>query len=139
MRKIVHISDLHFGAADPQVAERLAAAIDEVGPDLVVVSGDLTQRARTDQFLEARSFLDRLKFPQLIVPGNHDVPLYNVFDRFVNPLENFRRYITADLEPFHTDEEIAVAGVNTTRSLTIKGGSISRSQIEAVRSRMCTI
>src|SRR5215204_5310780 len=129
MRKIAHISDLHFGAADPLVAELLAEAIESIRPDLVVVSGDLTQRARKSQFLEARSFLDRLSFPQLIVPGNHDVPLYNVFDRFVNPLENYQRYITPDLEPFHSDDEIAVAGVNTSRSLTIKGGRISGSQI----------
>jgi 3',5'-cyclic AMP phosphodiesterase CpdA len=139
MRKIAHISDLHFGAADPLVAERLAVAIDEIGPDLVVVSGDLTQRARIKQFREARSFLDRLKFPQLIVPGNHDVPLYNVFDRFVNPLENYQRYITPELEPFHSDDEIAVAGINTSRSMTIKGGRISGSQIEALRSRMCAV
>ena len=136
MRRIAHISDLHFGAADPVVAERLIEAIDAVRPDLVVVSGDLTQRARKSQFREARSFLEKLRFPQLIVPGNHDVPLYNVFDRFVNPLENYQRYITKDLEPFHSDDEIAVAGINTSRSLTIKGGRISRSQIDALRVRM---
>ena len=139
MRKIVHISDLHFGAADALVMERLAQSIDEVRPDLVVVSGDLTQRARRSQFREARGFLDRLDFPQLIVPGNHDVPLYNVVGRFANPLENYRRYITPDLEPFYLDEELAVAGVNTARSLTIKGGRISRSQIEKIRSQMCEI
>ena len=139
MRKIVHISDLHFGAADALVAERLAESIDEIRPDVVVVSGDLTQRARRSQFREARAFLDRLEFPQLIVPGNHDVPLYNVVGRFANPLENYRRYITSDLEPFYLDEELAVAGVNTARSLTIKGGRINRSQIEKIRSRMCEI
>ena len=82
MRKIAHISDLHFGAADEQVAERLVESIDELRPDLAVVSGDLTQRARPSQFREARAFLDRLKSFQLIVPGNHDVPLYNVVGRF---------------------------------------------------------
>jgi len=138
MRKIVHISDLHFGAADAHAAERLAESIDEIGPDLVVVSGDLTQRARRSQFREARAFLDRLKFPQLIVPGNHDVPLYNVVGRFANPLEHYRRYITSDLEPFYSDEELAVAGVNTARSLTIKSGRISESQVEMVSSRMLT-
>lgn len=138
MRTIAHISDLHFGAADDQVAELLVESIDDLRPDLVVVSGDLTQRARRNQFREARAFLDRLKFPQLIVPGNHDVPLYNVVGRFTSPLENYRRYITRDLEPFFGDEKIAVAGVNTARSLTIKSGRISGSQIERVRSRMLT-
>ena len=62
-----------------------------------MVSGDLTQRARSHQFVEAKHFLDRLTYPQVVVPGNHDVPLYNVLDRFVNPLEKFKKYITADL------------------------------------------
>ena len=136
MKRIAHISDLHFGAADDRVAERLAESIEGLRPNLLVVSGDLTQRARRSQFREARAFLDRLEFPQLIVPGNHDVPLYNVFDRFVNPLENYQRYITQDLAPFYSDEGLAVAGVNTSRSLTLKGGRISVSQIEAVRERM---
>lgn len=136
MRKIAHISDLHFGAADPLVAERLAEALLDLRPDLLVVSGDLTQRARRSQFRAARAFLDGLPFPRLVVPGNHDVPLYNVVGRFVNPLENYQRYITPDLEPFHADADLAVAGVNTSRSLTIKGGRISRAQIEVVRSRM---
>lgn len=136
MRTIAHISDLHFGTENKAVAERLAESIDDLRPDLLVVSGDLTQRARQSQFRTARTFLDRLEFPQLIVPGNHDVPLYNVVGRFASPLENYRRYITSDLEPFYSDDEIAVAGVNTARSLTIKGGRISESQIETVRARM---
>ena len=137
MKRIAHISDLHFGAADERVAERLVESIDELRPDLVVVSGDLTQRARQSQFRAARAFLDRLEFPQLIVPGNHDVPLYNVVRRFASPLENYRRFITSDLAPFYADDELAVAGVNTARSLTIKGGRVNESQIEELRSRMC--
>jgi 3',5'-cyclic AMP phosphodiesterase CpdA len=136
MRKIVHISDLHFGAADPAVAERLIEAICESDPHLLVVSGDLTQRARTAQFEAARNFLDRLPKPQIVVPGNHDVPLYNVYDRFVNPLEKFQKFITNDLDPFFQDDEIAVAGVNTTRSLTIKGGTISKEQVNTIRREM---
>lgn len=136
MKRIVHISDLHFGAADAVVVERLCDSVREIGPHLMVVSGDLTQRARKRQFREAREFLNRCDFPQLIVPGNHDVPLYNVFDRFVNPLENYQAIITSDLEPFFEDDEIAVAGVNTARSLTIKGGRISREQVDAIRGKM---
>lgn len=136
MRSIAHISDLHFGAADDLVAERLVESIDETRPDLVVVSGDLTQRARRSQFLAARAFLDRLNSPKLIVPGNHDVPLYNVIGRFANPLEDFQRYISSDLEPFFADGELAISGVNTARSLTIKGGRINGSQVEKIRSRM---
>ena len=137
MKRIAHISDLHFGAADERVAESLVESIKEVRPDLLVVSGDLTQRARRSQFRAARAFLDRLQFPQLIIPGNHDVPLYNVVGRFASPLENYRRYITSDLEPFYSDDVLAVAGVNTARSLTIKGGRVNESQIERICSRMC--
>jgi 3',5'-cyclic AMP phosphodiesterase CpdA len=68
-------------------------------PDVVVVSGDLTQRAKSEQFEEARAWLDTLPGPQIIVPGNHDISLYNVFRRFVLPLDRYKRYITDDLDP----------------------------------------
>src|SRR5687768_17487148 len=136
MRRIAHISDLHFGAADGAVADRLAECVNSLEPHLVIVSGDLTQRARTIQFKEAKRFLNRLPQPQLVVPGNHDVPLYNVYDRFVNPLEKYEKIITGELEPFISDDEIAVAGINTARSLTIKGGRIKREQVDRLRAKM---
>ncbi len=93
------------------------------------MSGDLTQRARGGQFEEARAFLDRLPARRAgRVPGNHDVPLYRVWERFLSPLGKYRRYIDADLEPAFVDEEIAVLGVNTARSLTFKGGASTRSR-----------
>lgn len=136
MRRVLHISDLHFGAADLAKAEALIRIADILRPDLVVVSGDLTQRARSSQFKLARAFLDRMPKPQLVVPGNHDVPLYNVFDRFLNPLEKYERYITDDLSPFYSDEMIAVAGVNTARSMVIKGGRINDDQVSSICQRM---
>ena len=99
MRTIVHLSDLHFGRTDDALLTPLASVIAKLAPDLVAVSGDLTQRARTTEFQAARDFLDRLPEPQIIVPGNHDVPLHNVFTRFIGPLDKYRRYITGDLEP----------------------------------------
>ena len=137
MRTLVHLSDLHFGHIDPAIVEPLAATVTEIKPDVVVVSGDLTQRARTEQFQEARDFLDELPQPQIIVPGNHDVPLYNIFQRFLEPLDKYRRYITDDLEPFHADEEIAILGINTARSLTIKDGRINEQQVARIRERLC--
>ncbi len=136
MRTIAHISDVHFGREDAAVVERLVEKICELRPAVVVVSGDLTQRARRSQFERARALLDRLPKPQIVVPGNHDVPLYNVVERFANPLDNYKQYITADLEPFHLDDELAIAGINTTRSLTIKGGRINAEQIASIRLRM---
>ncbi len=139
MRKIVHISDIHFGRLDYAIAGQIVTAINALNPDLLVVSGDLTQRAKSEQFKEAKEFLDKLPQPQIIVPGNHDVPLYNVFDRFVSPLEKYKKYITDDLEPFYKDEEIAVIGVNTARSLTIKDGRINERQIAAIRGKLCRL
>jgi 3',5'-cyclic AMP phosphodiesterase CpdA len=129
MRTIVHVSDLHFGRVDAAVLDPLVATVRAVGPDLVAVSGDLTQRARRTQFRQARAFLDRLPRPQIIIPGNHDVPLYDVWRRFTAPLDRFRHYITDDPTPFHCDQQIAVVGINTSRSLTFKGGRINAEQV----------
>jgi 3',5'-cyclic AMP phosphodiesterase CpdA len=137
MKKIVHLSDLHFGRIDAAVVEPLAEAVIKAGPSLVVVSGDLTQRARSRQFQEAREFLDRLPRPQIVVPGNHDVPLYDVLSRFARPLEKFRRYISEDLDPFYEDEEMVVAGINTARSLTRKYGRVNEQQVARLRERLC--
>lgn len=137
MRILVHLSDLHFGRIDYSVIEPLIATVKAINPDVVVISGDLTQRARSEQFQEARQFLDALPSPQIVVPGNHDVPLYNVFARFFQPLDKYRRYITNDLEPFYADEEIAILGINTARSLTIKDGRINERQVAKIRERLC--
>ena len=139
MRTIVHLSDLHFGRTDDALLTPLASIIAKLAPDLVAVSGDLTQRARSTQFQAARAFLDRLPEPQIIVPGNHDVPLHNVFTRFIGPLDKYRRYITDDLEPFYSDDEIAVLGINTARSLTFKRGRINSTQIDQAKMRLCAL
>ncbi len=137
MRSIVHLSDIHFGRVNHQVLSPLIEAITKITPDLVAVSGDLTQRARAYQFKEARAFLDRLPTPQIVVPGNHDVPLHNVAARFLRPLRDYRRHITDDLRPFYHDGEMAVLGVNTARSLTIKEGRINEEQVAWMRERLC--
>jgi 3',5'-cyclic AMP phosphodiesterase CpdA len=137
MRQIVHLSDIHFGTANPSVVERLIEKTNEISPDLIVVSGDLTQRARKTQFAQARRFLDQLPLPQIIVPGNHDVPLFNVLRRFGAPLTHYKRFITSDMFPFFADEEMAVLGINTARSLTIKSGRVGKEQVEVIRERLC--
>jgi 3',5'-cyclic AMP phosphodiesterase CpdA len=139
MRVIIHLSDIHFGRVDYAVVERLREKIEEISPHLVVVSGDLTQRARSAQFIEAREFLESLPQPQIVVPGNHDVPMYNILARFFSPLEKYKRYITKDLQPFYADDEIAVVGVNTARSLTIKDGRINEKQVAEIREKMCDL
>ena len=128
---IVHLSDLHFGRVDPAILPALLHAVVAAGPDLAVVSGDMTQRAHVVEFKAAADFLKTLPSPVLAVPGNHDVPLYNVLQRWLAPLDRYRRYITRDLAPFWEDDEIAVLGINTARALTLKDGRINRRQIEA--------
>src|SRR6266403_3007266 len=139
MRTLIHLSDLHFGKVDPVIIPALLDFIRVTKPDLVAISGDLTQRARTAEFLEARKFLDAIPFPKIVVPGNHDVPLHNVFARLFRKLDRFRRFISEDLEPFYVDNEIAVAGVNTTRALTGKNGRINREQLDKLRRRFASV
>jgi 3',5'-cyclic AMP phosphodiesterase CpdA len=136
MRTLVHLSDLHFGRVDPALLDPLRAQIERLDPAVVVVSGDLTQRAKSEEFEQARAYLDTLPGPQIVVPGNHDISLYNVFRRFLAPLDRYKRYITEDLTPSYVDDEIAVLGVNTARSLTFKDGRVNREQIDQIRATL---
>jgi 3',5'-cyclic AMP phosphodiesterase CpdA len=137
MRTLVHLSDIHFGRVDQAIITPLIQAVRDANPAVVAVSGDLTQRARSREFKEARAFLDALPRPQIVVPGNHDIPLHNVLLRFARPLDKYRRYITDDLRPSYADEEIAILGLSTARSLTVKGGRINDEQITWLRERLC--
>ena len=139
MRTIVHLSDLHFGRVDQRLIAPITEAIKRLAPDLLVVSGDLTQRARPEQFAQAQRFLDSLPAPQVVVPGNHDIPLYNVYNRFVHPLRNYRQNISLDVEPTFFDDQIAVMGVNTARSLTFKNGRINEQQVQRIREHFSTL
>jgi 3',5'-cyclic AMP phosphodiesterase CpdA len=132
MRTLVHLSDLHFGRVDPAVADALIALIARLGPQVVAVSGDLTQRARRSQFRAARRFLDSLPEPRIVVPGNHDIPLFNLPVRFLDPLGGYRRHITGDLQPVHADSEIAVLGLNTTRATSLKGGAVQYDDVPSM-------
>ena len=121
MRTLVHLSDLHFGRLDEAIVPPLVERIKSVRPDLIAISGDLTQRARRGQFRQARVFLDQLPFPTIVVPGNHDVPLFNLAARVLDPFGGYRRHIDANLEPSRIDDEMAVIGLNSARAL-IAGG-----------------
>jgi 3',5'-cyclic AMP phosphodiesterase CpdA len=134
--RIVHLSDLHFGAHDERLVEAVGEQVDQLKPDLVVISGDFTQRARTEQFREACEFLESLRergHEVLGVPGNHDVPLYDVLRRFLSPLARYRRFIDETLCPFIELPGVAVLGINTARSLTFKDGRINRDQVDFIR------
>ena len=136
MARIVHLSDLHFGAHDPRLVEAVERSVDELKPDLVVVSGDFTQRAKTEEFAEACRFLERLReggHEVIGVPGNHDVPLYDVLRRFLSPLTRYKRFIDDVLCPVHELRGAIVVGINTARSLTFKDGRINAEQVEFIR------
>ncbi|CAN5228138.1 metallophosphoesterase [soil metagenome] len=136
MTRLIHLSDLHFGAHDPVLVEAVEQRVHDDAPDLVVISGDFTQRARTEQFQEACRFLERLReagHDVLAVPGNHDVPLYDVLRRFLSPLTRYMRYVDSTLCPLQEIPGATVLGINTARSLTFKDGRISHEQMDFIR------
>ncbi|MGI8891642.1 MAG: metallophosphoesterase family protein [Chthoniobacterales bacterium] len=136
MRTLLHLSDLHFGRVDTSLVEPLISVAGTLAPDLLVISGDFTQRARRMEYRAARDFLRRMPEPQLVVPGNHDIPLWDVIRRFVSPLGRYRHYVAENLMPFYQDDEIAVLGINTARSLTRKYGRINEEQIAQAREHL---
>lgn len=133
MTRVLHLSDLHFGRTDPHLLEPLLNAANALQPALVVISGDLTQRARVAQFAEARAFIDRLAAPVLCVPGNHDTPLDNLFLRFLRPWGRYRRFISADLEPAYRGGGLVVVGVNTVNRFAWQQGRLPSRAIARAR------
>ncbi len=122
MRRLAQISDIHFGAEDPAAVEALRRDLLADPYDLLVVSGDFTQRARAGQFRAAMAFLANLPGPQLYVPGNHDVPMHNLLQRFGSPLGKYKKHVTRDLRPVFRDEELLVIGLNTARPFSFTWG-----------------
>lgn len=135
MRTIAQISDLHFGAHEPEVVAHLHAALSAIRPGLVVVSGDLTQRARKEQFAEAALFLERLEaegLRLLVVPGNHDVPMHKPAQRLFWPLGRYTRFIARGRSAWYCDPELAVLGLASAHGLTVKDGRLTRLQVRSI-------
>lgn len=133
MLTILHISDLHFGPRYiPHVGEVLLREAFALEPEIIVVSGDFTQRAKREQFIEARNYLDRLpKVPIVVTPGNHDVPLYRVFERIFSPEALYRQYISDELDyVLHRDDAVIVSLNSTSPLRTIVNGRLERRQLE---------
>lgn len=127
--RIVHLSDLHFGRTDPTVVDALHGDIAKLAPELVIVSGDLTMRARQSEFRAARAFLDQLPCRWMSVPGNHDLPYYNVIQRLFSPFRRYRQFISEDLMPRMESERFAVLGLNTARPIGYRTFDWSRGRI----------
>jgi 3',5'-cyclic AMP phosphodiesterase CpdA len=138
MSVLLQISDTHFGTEQPQVLEALVALAAQQRPDLVVLSGDITQRARPYQFRAAKAFTDRLVAPVLAVPGNHDIALFDLWSRLTKPYARYATAFGSDTEPTHASADWLVIGVNTTRAWRHKNGEVSTTQIDRVARRLST-
>jgi hypothetical protein len=132
MSVLLQISDTHFGTEQPQVVEALVALAAQQRPEVVVLSGDITQRARPAQFRAAKAFVDRLGAPVLAIPGNHDIALFDLWARLTRPYARYAKVFGADLEPVHSSPDLLVVGVNTTRKWRHKNGEVSTAQIDRV-------
>ena len=137
MTVLLHISDTHFGTEQPSVVAALQALVREQKPDAVILSGDITQRARSAPFAAARKFCDSLGVERwLTLPGNHDIPLYNVAARLFSPYGNYKDCFGSELEPELEFGDVLVVGVNTTRPERHKDGEVSEAQIARVSRRL---
>ncbi|MEW6293267.1 MAG: metallophosphoesterase [Pseudomonadota bacterium] len=132
MSVLLQISDTHFGTEQPLVVEAVVALAAQQRPDIVVLSGDITQRARPAQFRAAKAFVDRLGAPVLAVPGNHDIALFDLWARLTRPYARYTRVFGANLEPVFSSPDLLVIGVNTTRAWRHKHGEVSTAQIDRV-------
>lgn len=135
--KIIHLSDLHFGTEESETVNSLRNSILTLNPDLLVISGDFTQVGSTEEYIAARDFLTALDTPFFCVPGNHDIPRYNLLERFINPYRNYRRYITDDLCPVLKTDHAVIAGLNTARRMlphwNWAHGAVSDKQLDHIR------
>ncbi len=137
MSVILHLSDTHFGTEQAAVTAALLQLAQELRPEIAILSGDVTQRARAGQFDSARSFLDQLSASvKLVIPGNHDIPLFNIFARIFNPYGNYRRVFGQALEPQFSNQDTVVIGVNTTRPWRHADGEVSAKQIQYVSQQL---
>lgn len=137
MSLAIQISDTHFGTEQAPVVEALVQLVKAHAPELIILSGDITQRARRAQFVAARAFMDRLAPPaRLVIPGNHDIALFDLAARMFSPYGNFHRAFGPELEPVYASDALLAIGVNTTRPYRHKDGEVSPEQIERVAQRL---
>jgi 3',5'-cyclic AMP phosphodiesterase CpdA len=133
---LLHLSDPHFGTERPEVVDGLLRFAHALAPDVVVLSGDITQRATARQFAAARAFCERLpRAPLLAIPGNHDIPLFDLATRLLRPYARYRAAFGDDLEPAWACADMRIAALNTTRPWRHQDGEVSAEQVEQVASR----
>ncbi len=113
--RIAHLSDIHFGAAEESLVEAVIGAVRGIEPDLVVISGDLTMAARPREFRRAAAFIGSLGAPVLSTPGNHDLPVFDLIERFTAPLRRYRRHIEPITLSALATDEVAILSLNSAR------------------------
>ena len=136
MITILHASDIHFGEPHlPEVARAFLAFAHDLEPDVVVISGDLTQRARVGEFQDAAAFLEELPdVPVVVTPGNHDIPVYRVWERLVAPFANYRAHISEALDTVTRIPGMTLVALNSASPYTaIVNGRITREQLDFAR------
>ncbi|MFZ0325519.1 MAG: metallophosphoesterase [Actinomycetes bacterium] len=129
---VAQVSDIHLGSDEQHVADGLLRDLHEQDPTMTVVSGDLTMRARSHQFEAARAYLDQLPQPLIVVPGNHDIPLYDVVTRISGPFDKYRKHIHGELDPVLQVPGATVLGLNSMPRWRWKSGHLSERQGELV-------
>jgi len=143
MRRIVHVSDIHFGRADLGLIERLLPSMLALKPDIIIISGDLTQRASRKEFLQARAFIERISassIPLFIIPGNHDIePHHRPIPRLLDPYRAYRNHFSAETEPTYNDGEIAIASIDTVRGTTIEHGRVNIKRAAEIANRFAAV
>jgi 3',5'-cyclic AMP phosphodiesterase CpdA len=130
--KILQISDLHFGDHNQELLEDFLQFSKTLNPELILISGDITQRAKKNQFKTAKKFLTRLPCQFLAIPGNHDIPLYNLFLRIAAPFARYEKFISQQLEVTYENDTVKILGLNTTNPFNVKQGKFSKKQAELV-------
>jgi 3',5'-cyclic AMP phosphodiesterase CpdA len=139
MSLLLQVSDTHFGTEQPAVVRALEALAVQLQPSLIVLTGDITQRARPAQFQAARDFMARLGAPYIAIPGNHDIPLMNLLARLRAPYGQYQEVFGSDLEPLHASQDLLVLCVNTTRAYRHRHGEVSDAQIERIEELLSNV
>ncbi|WP_133140845.1 metallophosphoesterase family protein [Legionella genomosp. 1] len=130
--KIIHISDLHFGLHRQEIIHRFLIEAAAIQPEIIIISGDLTHRARSEQFRDLKAFLSRLPGKVLIVPGNHDVPAFDLIQRFLTPFDKYRHFISNAMEVSYENESVRILGLNSVNPYSIKDGKLSLDSLKKI-------
>lgn len=120
MTSIIQFADIHFGVEDREAMAAVKATVDGLKPDITLICGDITQNGKKDEFIAARDWIRTLAGPKVITPGNHDTPMYGIFQRIFDPFGRYKRYIAPLSEPHYTDKNVCIMPINTSRGVQAK-------------------